>query len=141
MGSNPASPTPHSEAEGPSAFGFVVPESVCAPLRGAAAFGRAGFGACEAGVKSRQPPYPAPMSTAAHLCATCGFGPKASQCIACGAPFAETPAQLCSTCGFGPAAQQCVKCRKPFANIAARLCRTCGFGPRAQACIKCGRMF
>jgi len=82
-----------------------------------------------------------PMSTTAHLCATCGFGPKASQCIACGAPFAETPAQLCSSCGFGPAAQQCVKCRKPFANIAARLCRTCGFGPRAQACIKCGRMF
>ena len=32
VGSNPASPTPHSEAEGPSAFRFVVPGSVCAAL-------------------------------------------------------------------------------------------------------------
>jgi hypothetical protein len=40
-------------------LGFVVPGSVCAPLRGAAAFGRAVHGARSAGVKSRQhPPLP-----------------------------------------------------------------------------------
>jgi len=40
-------------------LGFVVPGSVCAPLRGAAAFGRAVLGARSAGVKSRQhPPLP-----------------------------------------------------------------------------------
>ena len=52
VGSNPASPTPHSEAEGPSAFRFVVSGSVCAALRAAAACGRAGFWAGCAGLKS-----------------------------------------------------------------------------------------
>jgi len=76
---------------------------------------------------------------AAHLCGSCGFGPKSSQCVKCGGAFAKIQAHLCSSCGFGPKASQCIKCGGAFATTAAHLCTSCGFGHKANQCVKCGR--
>jgi len=74
------------------------------------------------------------------LCASCGKGKKANQCIYCSADDAAIMTRVCEEClANKKTANNCISCGRPGAKVIARVCDKCR--ARTAFCAKCGKSF